>query len=288
MSRIRLTADSTVDLSDTLVEECGVEIIPLHITMGEKTYADGIDLTPQMVTDYFKENGTLAKSAAVSVGEYQEIFEKYAARGEEVIHINISAEMSACHQNALLAAKEVPGIYPVDSRNLSTGSGYLVMLAKKLIDEGGRTAAEIAEELRRATPLVEASFVLDTLTYLYKGGRCSAVAALGANMLKIHPCIRVKDGTMGLGKKYRGNMGRVVAQYVADSLEGRDDLDPSLIFITHTAYCDPEMIQAACDSVAKVGVFERVEKTVAGCTITAHCGPNTLGVLFAHKPETKA
>ena len=198
-----------------------------------------------------------------------------------IVHIDISSEMSACYQNACIAAQEFKNVHVVDSRNLSTGIGHIVLDAA-IMAQSGMAAEDIANELRARTDKVEASFVIDTLQYLYKGGRCSMLTALGANVLKLKPCIEVVDGVMGVGKKYRGNFDKVIIKYVEDRLSGRDDIDYKRIFITHSRM-DPEIVENVRKKVCELGTFDEVIETDAGCTVSNHCGPNCLGVLFYRK-----
>ena len=279
--KIKLTADSTCDLSQELIRKMGVTILPLSILKGDQAYRDGLEIMPQDIYHYTDTTGKTCKTAAVNTADYQEVFEKYSKDYDGLIHISISSEFSSCYQNACLAAEGYPGVHVVDSRNLSTGSGHLVLEAWDRI-QAGLEAGEIARQLRELTQKVEASFVIDTLDYLHKGGRCSSVAALGANLLKLKPCIEVRDGKMQVGKKYRGSYDRCILQYVTDRLQGREDLDLHRIFVTHSG-CQPQLVEAVKQRVQQLQPFQEVLETTAGCTISSHCGPNTLGVLFIRK-----
>ena len=281
MGKIKITCDSTCDLTAELYEKYDVEVLPLGIMLGETLYHDGVDVTAKDVFAYVKKTGVLPKTSAVSVGEYTDVFQKYTDQGYSVIHINISSELSACHQNARLATEELEGVYPVDSRNLSTGSGLLVIAAAEMAQQG-HSAQEIVERLEALREKVDASFVLQTLEYLKKGGRCSSVAALGARALQLRPEIRVADGGMGVGKKYRGNYSKCLSTYVKERLEGRSDLDSTRIFITWTSVSDDALTQVR-QAVSTYGSFETVLESVAGSTISCHCGPGTLGILFVRK-----
>ena len=282
MSKIKITADSTCDLSPALIEKYKVTICPLYVVKGEESYRDGVDIKPQDIYDYVTETGNVTKTAAVSVGDYLDFFRPFVEEGFEVVHINISSGFSSCYQNACVAAEELGNVYVVDSLNLSTGSGHAVIEAA-LLAEQGKSGAEIKEYLdKEIVPKVEASFVIDTLKYLHMGGRCSSVAALGANLLKLKPCIEVMDGKMHVGKKYRGSLEKCIEEYVVARLKDRDDINEKRIFITHTD-CPPGIVEAAYNAVKKYGRFEEILETTAGCTITNHCGPGTLGVLFIRK-----
>lgn len=279
--KIKITADSTCDLSPELVEKYDIGIIPLYIIKNGKPHRDGIEIIPQDIFDHVKAGGDVCSTAAVSVSDYHETFEKLLEEYDAVIHLNISSDMSACRQNALLAAAELENVYPIDSKNLSTGIGQLVLAAAEMA-AGGASPREITDELTRLREKLEVSFVLDTLLYLHKGGRCNAVAALGSNLLNLKPCIEVKDGKMGVGKKYRGTLKKCLVNYVKDRLEGRDDVDTRRIFITNSGI-DGEILKEVEAAVRSCQPFEEVLHTRAGCTISNHCGPNCLGILFFNK-----
>ncbi|MBE6948380.1 MAG: DegV family protein [Ruminococcaceae bacterium] len=280
--RIKITADSTCDIGEALAKKYDVEIIPLYVVMDDKPFMDLIEINPQQIFDHVASTGKICHTSAVNAALYGEIFAKYAKDYDAVIHVNLSSSLSACHQNAKIAAEEFDNVYVVDSLNLSTGSGHIVLDAAIMAREG-KSAEEIVKFLEDAVKKVEASFVLDTLLYLQKGGRCSSIVALGANLLKLKPCIEVIDGKMQVGKKYRGTLNKCVEMYIADRLTGRDDIDYRRIFITHTAETNPELVKCAEEAVKKYGSFEEVLITSAGCTIANHCGPNCLGILFYRK-----
>ena len=279
--KIKVTADSTCDLSPELIEKYDIEIIPLSVVKDGTPYLDTVEITPKDVFDYFESGKGLCTTIAANVDRYIGVFKKYADDYDAVIHVNLSADMSSCYQNACIAAEKFSNVYVVDSRNLSTASGHIVLDAC-LLAKQGLNAEEIVEKLRNMTSKLEASFVIDKLTYLYKGGRCSAVAALGANLLKLKPCIEVKDGVMGVGSKYRGSFDACIDKYTQERLEGRNDIDYRRIFITHTGV-DKKIIETVRNNIKKYGKFEEVIETFAGCTISSHCGPNTLGILFYRK-----
>lgn len=279
--KIKVTADSTCDLTPELIEKYDIEIVPLYVVKGENSYLDTVEINPSDVFEYFDNGQGLCKTSAVNVDRYKEIFARNLKEYDAIIHIDISSDMSSCYQNACMAASEFENVYPIDSRNLSTASGHLVLEAC-LMAQQGLEAKDIADKLNELAGKLEASFVIDKLTYLHKGGRCSSLAALGANILKLKPCIEVVDGVMGVGKKYRGSFEQAIDKYTRERLEGRNDVDYKRIFITHTT-CVPEIIQIAKDNVMKYGKFEEIIETTAGCTISCHCGPNTLGILFFRK-----
>jgi len=279
--KIKITSDSTCDLSRELVEKYDIGIIPLVVVKDGKPHQDGVDITPADIFAHVAAGGDLCSTAALSVGEYQDYFEKFAGEYDGVLHINISAEFSSSYQNACLAAEEFENVRVVDSRNLSTGQGLVVLKACEL----AQTCSDLdtlKAELDAFTPRVEASFLLDQLKYMVKGGRCSAVVALGANLLNLKPCIEVKDGKMSVVKKYRGNYAKCLASYVKDRLTGREDLDKGTLFVTRTPVSD-ECLEAVKEAVETSEAFENTYWTEAGCTVSCHCGPATLGVLFVRK-----
>ena len=281
MSNIKITCDSTCDLPQELYAKYDVEVVALSVALGEELHRDGVDISAPELFAYVKESGTLPKTSAVSMGEYLDVFGKYVREGKTIIHINLSSNLSSSYQNAMLAAEELGNVYVVDSRNLSTGSGHLVIEAAEMAAQGMEAEAIVAQ-LNKMKERVDASFVLQTLEYLQKGGRCSSVAALGARALQLRPEIRVADGSMGVGKKYRGSMEKSVLDYVRGRLEGRDDIDTRRIFVTHSPM-DQAVVDKAIALVRELHPFEEVIETCAGCTICSHCGPNCLGVLFFKK-----
>lgn len=281
MSKIKVTCDSTCDLTEALYHENNVDVIPLSVTLGDQVYRDGVDVTSQQLFDYVSKTGTLPMTSAISVGEYLDAWRKYVEDGYEVVHINISSSLSTSHQNACLAAKELGHVYVVDSQNLSSGSGHLVLEAAHL-GRAGIEAPAIKETLDQMREHLDASFVLQTLDYLKKGGRCSSVTALGARALQLRPEIRVRDGGMVVGKKYRGNMEKSVLAYIRGRLEGRTDIDPTRIFITYSSASD-DLVEKAIALVKELQPFKEIIVTHAGCTICSHCGPDCLGVLLLTK-----
>ena len=282
-SKIILSADSTCDLDSELKERFHVSYFPLHIILNGKDYKDNVDITPEEVYQEYYDNKVLPKTSAVNVEEYIEHFRPWVEKGYEVIHINLGHALSSSYQNCCLAASELGHVHVVDSCNLSTGTGLLVVAAGKMIAEG-LDAETIAEALRKRTAKCHASFVLDTLTFLHAGGRCSAVAALGANVLKLKPCIQVdnSDGSMAVGKKYRGSLDKVLVRYVKDKLARYDNINTDLLFITHSGISQ-DYIDLVRKTVDETMHFKEIHVTKASCTISCHCGPNTLGILFETK-----
>jgi len=277
--RIKVTMDSSCDLTPELINKHNISVIPLHIIVGSNDYLDGVNFTPD---DVFAtvEGGGACTTSAISVGEFEEFFAQFEDY-DAIIHVSLSSEISVCHQNATLAGAGKP-IFPMDSRSLSSGAGAFAVSAAELAAQGMEPNAIIAE-LTRRTALAETSFVIDSLKYLHRGGRCSSVAALGANILKLKPCIEMRDGKMSVGKKYRGNFDTIILQYIREKLEGRDDLDYSRIFMTHPNGVSQATLDAVRKTILECGPFEEIHDTLAGSTISNHCGAVTLGILFARK-----
>ena len=278
--KIKILSDSTCDLSPALLAENEITLVPLTVVKGDEQFKDGVTITAADIFAHVAAGGDLCSTAANSIGEYADEFAKYADY-DGVIHITIGSGFSSCYQNACLAAEDYPNVRVVDSQNLSTGQGLVVLKACEL----AKTATDLdalADEIRAYTEKVEASFLVDKLDYLAKGGRCSAVAALGANLLNLKPCIEVKNGKMGVVKKYRGKYEKCLASYVKERLAGREDIDRQILFVTQTEVSDA-CYEAVMAAVAENGNFEKTYETVAGCTVSCHCGPGTLGVLFVRK-----
>lgn len=278
---IKVLSDSTCDLPQEVLEKYNITMIPLSVIKDGKQFTDGVDITPADIFNHVASGGDLCSTAALNIGEYTDVFAKYAKEYDGVIHVNISAEFSSCYQNACLAAEEFDNVRVIDSRNLSTGQGLVVLKACELAKEYEDLDA-LADALRAFTDKVEASFLLDRLEYMVKGGRCSAAAALGANLLNLKPCIEVKNGKMSVVKKYRGNYAKCLATYVKDRLANRGDVDKGTLFVTRTPVTD-ECFNAVKEAVDAYNDFETTYWNEAGCTISCHCGPGTLGVLFVRK-----
>ena len=276
--KIIITSDSTTDLSPELREKYNIVTMPLVVSLNDVDHLDGVDITPEDIYRNYAANKTLPKTAAPNLADCAEFFRQFTEQGYSVVHFTISSEMSSTYQNSVIAAEDFDNVYVVDSRNLSTGGGLLVIRAAELAARGMR-AGMIAEECRRLAPCVDASFVIDSLEFLHKGGRCSTVALLGANLMNFKPCILVKDGAMTVGKKYRGKYDQVLLKYIEDRVGDGHDIDKSHVFITH-AGCDPEVVDACVAKLKTLGDFPNIHVTRAGCTVSSHCGRNTLGVLF--------
>lgn len=280
--KIKITADSTCDLSPELVQKYDVGIIPLHVIMGDKTYSDGIDIVPQDIFKHVAKTGILPTTAALSIDEYSEAFKMYLKDYDAVIHINISSKASSSYNNAVVAAKSVKGkVFAVDSQALSTGQGLLVLKACDLVAEGLKST-EIVKTIEGLRPKVNTSFVPDALDYLHKGGRCSLAALMGAKVLKLHPLIDMKDGQLYAKKKYMGGIERCLKSYVNELYEQYKSYDKTRCFITHSS-CEPEIVAKVRAQVESLFGFDEIYETVAGNVVTSHCGKGTLGVLFIYE-----
>lgn len=279
--KVIIASDSTTDLGPELLERYGVQILPLGVNLGEKHYTDGVDIDPEFIYRNYEQTGSLPKTTAINMEDCRAFFRRFSEAGCAVVFFTISADMSSTYNNASVAAQEFEDVYVVDTRNLSTGGGLLVLTACEMAAEG-KTAAEIAAACTGLTDRVDSSFIIDNLEFLYKGGRCSALAAFGANLLQLKPCIVVRNGTMSVGRKYRGKFPAVLEKYIADQIGDGSGIDLHRIFITH-AGCDEAICRQCVEQVKKLAPFREVLLTRAGCTVSSHCGRNTLGVLFFRK-----
>ena len=279
--RYQITSDSTCDLSPEQLEKYNIRLLSLYVDMDGRTLRDGVDVKPDDIYTHVAAGGGLPKTAAVNMADYVRAFTELSAKNDFVIHVCISMDFSCCYQNAKLAAADFDNVYVVDSRNLSTGHGLVVLEAERMAREGMEPEAIVAA-LEALTGRVEASFILDRLDYMKMGGRCSAVTLLGANLLRLRPCIEVRDGKMGVGKKYRGSFEKCLVQYITDKLSGRTDLELRRVFITHSGLPE-QTVQKAVETVQSLQKFEEIDVTRAGCTVSSHCGPGTIGVLFIRK-----
>ena len=278
--KIKIISDSTCDLPQALLERYDITLAPLTVVKDDEQFKDGVTITPADIFSHVAAGGSLCSTAALSIGEYADLFSQYAAEYDGIIHINIGSGFSACYQNACLAAEDFPNVRCIDSQNLSSGQGLLVLEACRLARETDDLDT-IVSALNSYAERIESSFLVEKLEYLVKGGRCSSAAALGANLLNLKPCIDLKNGKMGVGKKYRGSFPKCLAAYVKDRLENREDVDKTSIFITWTEVSE-EALSLVRDAVGTYG-FTNVYESVAGSTISCHCGPGTLGILFVRK-----
>ncbi|MCQ2802227.1 MAG: DegV family protein [Bacilli bacterium] len=274
--KICISAESTVDLSKEILDEYNIKTCSFSILLGDKTYKDG-DMDTTEIFDYVDMTGTLPKTSAVNSAQYEEHFNKLLKDYDEVIHISLCSELSSAYNNARLVAEENKHVHVIDSRSLSTGIGLLAIYASNLVKEG-KNADEIVELVKKRIPFVQASFVVSTLDYLHKGGRCSSLAKLGAQLLRLRPQIVVKDGKMNPGGKYMGKQLSCVEEYCNDTLREFANPDLSVGFVTHSHATD-EMIEL-CKNKLKEKGFKKIYVTIAGGTISSHCGPKCIGILF--------
>lgn len=280
--KIKITADSTCDLDQALAAQFGIEIIPLYVNKEGTFYRDGLEINTEDIFQHVSAGGELCSTAAVNLDDYLKRFGELKAEYDAVIHFTISSSMSSCFQNAKIAAEELGDIYVIDSQNLSTGIAQLAIEATIMAAEG-KEPEEIVAEIEALRARLDVSFVLDTLDYLRKGGRCSALAALGANLLSLKPCIEVRNGAMKVGKKYRGSLDKCLDKYIRERLADADSLDLRRIFITYSAGLEQSQIDAVEAAVRQCASFDEVLINTAGCTIGSHCGPKCLGILFFRK-----
>ena len=283
---IRILSDSTCDLSQELLQRYGIGIIPLNIVLDGKSYEDGRDISPDQIYAWADEHKSVPKTAACAPGRVKEIFEKYLQKDEEMICFSISASMSSTYDIMRAVARETGAenkISVINSQSLSTGSGLLVITAAEMALSGMKRQ-EIVDEIKKLRSRVSASFVVDTLSYLHRGGRCSGVSALLGTTLRLHPQISVTDGKMQPGQKYRGKMHKVIAEYTQDHLEEMKSARKNHVFVTHSG-CGEKEIAAALSQVQALNYFDEIHVTRAGGVISSHCGPGTLGVLYIRGEE---
>lgn len=279
--KIRMTADSTCDLTPELIRKYEIGIAPLSVVIDGEVFHDGVDVTPR---DIFRaaDAGKSVRTAAVNTFEYKEFFKKQLKKCDQLVHVCLGSGFSSCYSDAMEASREVGNVFVVDSRNLSTGSGLLVLEGLRMIREGVEDGKAVAEALQAKTGLVNASFVLRTVDYLRRGGRCTGLEALGAKMLHIRPSIVVQDGKMRPGEKYRGRFEHYLKHYIGDLLENDSNIDFQRVFVVHSPSEDG-LARFAIDTVKSYGLFREVLEAMAGCTICTHCGPDTLGLMFMNK-----
>lgn len=282
---VRITTDSTADIG-ALFQERGIDSLPLTVTLDGKDYFDGVDIFPEDIFRVYNEKKVLPKTAARSKEQFKAFFTRYTDAGDEVVHINLSSKISMTHENALAAAKEMKGVYVIDSLSLSSGTGLLALYADDLRAKG-LSAKEIYELTAKRVPFVQASFVVDTMEFLHKGGRCSGVTRFVASVLKIKPTILVKDGGMVVGPKYMGSFDKSILKYVDYTLAEFNNPDLKRIFVTHSG-AEPEVVEAVKKRITEIKPFEEIIVSVAGSTITSHCGKGTLGILYINDGGTQA
>ena len=281
---VKIISDSTCDLSRELLETYDIAVLPLHIHLGDGQYLDGVNITPDELYAWSDANNSTPKTSAASIAEVMDIYKKYLETYDEIVIFSISASMSSNYQTMKLAAQEMEcedRVFVIDSENLSTGIGLMAIEAA-LMAKTGKGAREIVATVEEMRPRVRASFVVDTLTYLHRGGRCGSVAALAGGVLQLHPKIVVENGRMDAKKKYRGKIAKVILSYVKDMEEELLAARSERVFITHSG-CESEDIEAVRAYLKSLQVFGEILETRAGGVISSHCGPGTLGVLFVEK-----
>lgn len=287
--KVILSADSTCDLGEELKARYDVHYYPFHIILEGKDYQDNVDISVKELFEAYYARKALPATAAINVAEYVEYFKPWVDEGFDVVHLNLGGAISSAHKNCLLAAKELEGhVFPIDSHSLSTGISLQIIEAGEMIREG-MAASDIARTLQETiVPRCHASFILDTLDFMRAGGRCSSVVAFGANLLNLKPCIEVdnSDGSMHVGKKYRGPLQKVLPQYVKDKLSQYPDIKKDHIFITYSSI-DPQLESLVKTTLEETFSFGEIHSTHASCTISSHCGPNTLGILFETETPSK-
>lgn len=276
--KILISVDSTADLSQELIERYDIRIIPLTIRLGDDSFYDGDSFTPEDMYRRYHQDGTLPQTASPSIEEFIAFFDKCKEDAESIIHLDISSELSNTYNAARLAAEEMEGIYIIDTRMLSTGIALLAIEAAECIEKG-MEAAEIADHIEALKKKVSTSFVLDTLEFMWKGGRCSGVTALGANLLRIKPCLEMREGKLEVTKKYRGKIESVYKKYITETLTAKK-ARPGHIFITESGEIAPEVVEELYNLIKELSGCREVHHTKTGCTVTSHCGPKTMGVLF--------
>lgn len=279
MSKVKVCADSVCDLSEEMKKRYDISVVPLYVNRGGETLKDGVEITQKDVFEHYRSTGKLCSTAAVNINDFSKFYAEQLKDCDELVMITISSDFSSTFQNACIAAEDFPNVRVVDSNNLSTGEGLVAIQAAKLAAEG-KSADDIMEAMEDIIPRVDATFFVANIEYLHKGGRCSSIAALGANLLKLKPCIAVIDGKMKVIKKYRGSIEKTINDYVKDRLTDVE-VDEDLIFITHTT--SSENTAHAADEIRKYKNFKEIAVTDAGCTVACHCGEDTLGILFIRK-----
>ncbi len=275
--KIAVSAESTIDLPQDLLKKYDIHVIPYRIILGGEEYTDGVDVNPQKIFEFVEKTKVLPKTSAINEEDYKEYFGELLKNYDAVVHFCLSSKISSACGNAVRAAEQMKNVYAVDTQSLSTGIALLAIYARKLAQDGAKPE-EIVRRCQERVPHVQASFVIKKLDYLYKGGRCSALAMFGANLMQIRPQILLKNGAMGVHKKYIGNMERVIAKYCKDTLDEFNTPDLSVGFVTYTT-ATPEMVATAKKVLEEKG-FKEIYETTAGGTITSHCGENTLGILY--------
>lgn len=278
---IKITTDSTADLSCDIIKKFDISIVPLQVLIGNKSHKDGIQVNSDNIFEIIERENSIASTCAVNVLEYENFFKEYSKNVDKLIHFSLGSKVSSCFQNARIAAENFKNVHVIDTNSLSTGQGILVYIAAKMA-KNNYSFEEIIKKINALKEKVDISFVIDTLEFLKRGGRCSSLANFGANLLKIKPSIQMENGTLKTSKKYRGKLENCVELYIKDKLENNKDIDFNTVFLTHSK-CDDNLITLAKDEIKKYANFKEIIETKAGSTISSHCGPNCLGIIFIRK-----
>lgn len=281
MNKVIISTDSPADVPAAIIEKYSVNVCPLHVILNGEDKLDGVNVTNRDIIDSYKQTKALPSTSAIPVGEYTEKFAELTADGSSVVHISLSSGVSSSCRNAAIAAEDFDDVYVVDSTLLTTGIAILVLKAAHMA-ESGMSAQDIVKEIEALREKVDVSFVLDNLEFLAKGGRCSAVTALGANILGIRPSLEMHEGKLGVCKKYRGKIDKVQLQYIKERLDTMSETDDEVAFLTYST-ADEAQLEAMAEIIKASGKFKEIITTTAGCTITAHCGPNCVGIIALKK-----
>ena len=282
MNKVIISSDSTCDLTPETIKKYGIKICPISIILGGKEYHDTVDVNAEQVLDFVKSTGTLPKTSAIGQAVYEEYFTSLKAEGDKILHFCISSKASSCVNQARAAAETVGGVTVVDSYSLSSGQGIQILRAADMLAEG-KSLEETVKFIEENKTKVQISFVVDTLEFLHKGGRCSSVALVASKVLKIHPSIAISDGALAVKKKYMGSsMQRALTQYVHDTAAEYRNYDDTRVFVTHSP-ADPALVELVKERVKAEFDFKEIIETTAGSTVTSHCGYNTIGIIFYTK-----
>lgn len=279
----KITCESAADLTAELYKKHKIGVLPFRITMGENDFRDSVDINNEDLFEYFSKTKQLPKTSALNTIDYEEFFKEQNTEDEGLIHICLSSQISSTYNNAVNASKAFKNVYVIDSKSLSSGIGLQVLYACSLRDKGV-SITEAVEKIESRRDNVQISFVIDKLNFLHKGGRCSALSLLGANLLAIRPSIKVANGKMNIGKKYMGKIHKILDKYIDDTLEEFNTPDKSMCFITYSS-ATPEMLELTHNTLKEKNIFKKVIETTAGCTVSTHCGPNTLGIIYYNDGE---
>ncbi len=279
--KILISTDSAADLTKEIIEKNNIKTIPLPITLGKDTFLDGVEITPEKIFEFVEEHKILPKTSAINEFTYDTFFSENTKLYDAIVHFTISSEVSCCFQNAEIASKKFDNVFVIDTQTLSTGVALHILYALKL-REKGLTAKEIYDKTIERLSKVQATFVIEKLDYLHKGGRCSGLQMFGANILKLRPSIIVKDGKLHVHKKYKGKMHDVVEEFILETLKENPNYDKETCFLTYSSATD-EMLQKARETLKQNSNFKNIIEARTGATITSHCGKNTLGILFFNK-----